>query len=218
MDIIKQEWLYNKIINNKKKEENEMKHKALLFGTLGLLSISLVGCGQEAKEEKQEHQTEQKEEKKEKTLDVTKYAETPQNLQKSFAKQFKGYELTEVSIDVKHNDVVYQLDGVNQKENMEASLEVKANKTSEVTQSESETMDNHDKKDNQPLNLKEVKITPKKAMETAKKEASLKSNPNEWQLERNRDNQVVYKISFEKDNKEVTIDAKTGEKLSEKWD
>lgn len=195
-----------------------MKYKSLLLGTLGLFSIGLVGCGEDTKNEVAEHKTEKKEKKKEQSLDATKYVATPQELQKAFDKQFKGYQLTEVSVDVKHHDVVYQLDGVNTKENMEASLEVKANQTSEVTQSESETMDKEDKRDSQPLNLKEIKVTPKKAMTIAKKEASLKSKPNEWKLERNRDNKAVYKVSFKKDNKEVTIDAKTGKKLAEHWD
>lgn len=203
-----------------------MKHKKwLLAGATGLLALGLVGCGANEKSEssksddKQEstskkHDKKDKKKDKDSQTDVTKYTASPKDLAKQFTSQFKGYQVSEIDVDTENGETVYEIKGYNTKENMEATLEVSASKTTKVVRKESETMDSEDKSEQKAIDVNKVSVTPKSAMDTAKKSASLSTNPTDWTLKKNNDNKLVYVIEFAKDDKEVVIDANSGKKLA----
>lgn len=170
-----------------------MNHKKVGFlGIAGVLGMVLVGCGQE------------------KEIDASKYTATPQKLESVFHKEYKGYQLTNVEATEENGKAVYEMKGYNAKDKKEAELSVEADKMNNIVEQKTEK-EHHVET---VLNLKDVKKNPKVAIQLAQKAANLKSTPSEWKLKMNKDNKPIYKIKFEKDQKEVTIDAKTGTKLA----
>lgn len=193
-----------------------MKNKKwMVAGIAGLCALGLAGCGHD--NDKEDHGHDDKTEKTEhskdhdnQSIDASKYTSSPKDLAKQFQKQYKGYNISEIKVDEDNGKAIYEVNGYNPKEKMEATLQVDASKTSEVIHKESETVDSHNSDDTRTFDVNKVKVTPEKAMSQAKKDAKLKTSPTEWKLEKNSDGKVIYKIEFDKDHQTVGIDANSG--------
>lgn len=192
-----------------------MKKTWAFFGMIGLLSIGLVGCGSsEENKEAVHHSSEssstikEKEDKIEENLDVTQYVKTPSILEKVFHKTYKEYQLSKIKVDIENTMPIYEIQGINH--HKEATLKVEAKNVNKIISKQEETIDQYEQDtDDQPLIMKDVKKTPTEAIKIAQQETKLKASPNEWGLE-SKDGKAIYIVNFEKEHKEVEINAKDG--------
>lgn len=181
--------------------------KMLSFATIGMLSLGLVGCGDKSDKNKDsdKHDDNDKQEVK---VDALKYTEDPKKLVDEFNKTYKGYQVSKVELNDNDNHPVYEVKGINQ--DNEVKLTLNTSNISKIVSKEKELLDKDDNRET--INLKDVKVSPKDAMNTAKNNKEISSNPTEWKL--TVDNKkTIYKVEFEKQDKEVLVNAQNGKLL-----
>lgn len=207
-----------------------MKKKWLGISMVGLLSVALVGCGDKKEEEHQESSSSSveqttkstKEETKDSKAqsgtqttkaDAAKYVTTPEQLNQAFQKKNKGYQLTEVKFETENQTPVYKMEGINSSAKKEVTWVINADKMNKELQRTEEN--EQENKNHEVLPLKEIKTSPKQAIEIAKKNADTDMKATEWTLKVD-DNTPVYSVTFQKDRKnernekEITLTAKDG--------
>ncbi|CAM3984989.1 PepSY domain-containing protein [Catellicoccus marimammalium] len=215
-----------------------MKKKWLGIGMVGLLSVALVGCGDKKEEEHKESSSSSveqttkstKEETKDSKAqsgnqttkaDAAKYVATPEQLNKAFQKKNKGYQLTEVKFETENQTPVYKMEGINSSAKKEVTWVINADKMNKELQRTEEN--EQENKDHEVLPLKEIKTSPKQAIEIAKKNADTDMKATEWTLKVD-DNTPVYSVTFQKDRKneqnekEITLTAKDGKVVDSESD
>lgn len=198
----------------KRNEDEQMAYKQWVsLGILGVLAISLAGCGDSNNDDKadQDTKTEQSSTKKQ-TVNVADYTAAPKKLADTFTKKNHDYKVSEIQLETKHGEGTYEVKGFDDKAKKE--MKVEYDKSLKEGRAETEAQDAEDQLDNKALNLKDVKKTPKDAINEAKKAVKAQQPSSEWTLKTTANNQTVYKVEFEKDNKQAMIDAKTGKVIS----
>ena len=180
--------------------------------TLGLLSMSLAGCGNNdnqstSKTEQTQDNKKYSEEKEDINVDATKYTFNPKTLIKQFESKNKGYVVTSVELDDDNNHVGYEVTGIDTKNHSELNVIYDAKKTSRIIHQEKESYDDNDEI---TLKINDVNVSPKDAMDKSKKEIKSNRNADGWKLEMTEQSVPVYKVQFESPDTTVMINAKNG--------
>lgn len=179
-----------------------------------MLSLSLTACGEHSGNNESSNAS--IENNSANSNNVRSVKDAPLSLEeakKTFESTYQNADISSIELDEDNNQFFYEIKGIDAKKEYEVTID----ENNIVVEQKEEKRDSND--DEQKLMLDDY-VTVENAIDTAQSQSEAKGLiPSSWSLE-NEKGQAQYQVSLEDSQKEVevTIDAKTDNKIAVKVD
>lgn len=204
----------------------KMKRRWAVIGLTAMLSLSLAACGDDSDNtnESSNAPVENSNDSNNSSTNtdsnsdtttqnnVRSVADAPLSLEeakKTFESTYQNADISSIELDEDNGQFFYEIKGIDAKK----EYEVKIDENNKVVEQKEEKRDMND--DEQKLMLDDY-VTAEKAIDTAQSQSEANGlTPSSWSLDHEK-GQAQYQVNLEDGQKEVevTIDAKTGDKIA----